>query len=39
MIYTEYELPQILVQTIAIPEGLIVNLSFYQQVAGEVQGA
>jgi hypothetical protein len=38
-IYTEYELPEVLVQTIAVPEGLTVNLSLYQQVAREVQGA
>jgi hypothetical protein len=38
-IYTEHELPDVLVPTIAIPEGLMVNLSLYQQVAGEAQGA
>jgi hypothetical protein len=38
-IYTEHELPDVLVPTIAIPEGLTVNLSLYQQVAGEAQGA
>jgi hypothetical protein len=38
-IYTEHELPEVLVQAIAIPEGLTVNLSLYQQVAGEAQGA
>jgi hypothetical protein len=38
-IYTEYELPDVLVPTIAIPEGLTVNLSLYQPVAGEAQGA
>jgi hypothetical protein len=38
-IYTEYESPDILVTTIAIPEGVTVNLSLYQQVAGEAQGA
>jgi ribosomal protein L32 len=34
-IYTEHELPDVLVPTIAIPEGLTVNLSLYQQAAGE----
>jgi hypothetical protein len=34
-IYTKYESPDVLVPTIAIPEGVIVNLSLYQQVAGE----
>jgi hypothetical protein len=38
-IYTEYKLPDVLVPTIAIPEGLTINLSLYQQLAGEVQGA
>jgi hypothetical protein len=38
MIYTEYKLPDILVPIIAILEGLTVNLSLYQQVAGEAQG-
>jgi hypothetical protein len=38
-IYTEHELPDILVPTIAIPEGLTVNLSLYQQLAGEALGA
>jgi hypothetical protein len=38
-LYTAHELPDVLVPTIAIPDGLTVNLSLYQQVAGEVQGA
>jgi hypothetical protein len=38
-IYTEHELPDVLVPTIAILEGLTVNLSLYQQLAGEAQGA
>jgi hypothetical protein len=37
-LYTAHELPDVLVPTIAIPDGLTVNLSLYQQVAGEVQG-
>jgi hypothetical protein len=37
-VYTEHELPDVLVPTIAIAEGLTVNLSLYQQVAGEAQG-
>jgi hypothetical protein len=38
-LYTAHELPDVLVLTIAIPDGLTVNLSLYQQVAGEAQGA
>jgi hypothetical protein len=39
MLYTVQELPAILVPTTTIPDGLTINLSLYQQVAGEVQGA
>jgi hypothetical protein len=38
-LYTAHELPDVLVPTIAILHGLTVNLSLYQQVAGEAQGA
>jgi hypothetical protein len=38
MLYTAQELPPVLVPTTAIPDGLTVNLSLYQQVAREVQG-
>jgi hypothetical protein len=38
MIFTEHQLPDILVTTITIPEGMIVNISVCQQVTGEVQG-
>jgi hypothetical protein len=39
MLYTTQELPAVLVPTTAIPDSLTVNLSLYQQVAGEAQGA
>jgi hypothetical protein len=39
MLYTAQELPAVLVPTTAISHGLTVNLSLYQQVAGEAQGA
>jgi hypothetical protein len=38
MLYTAQELPAVLVPTTMIPDGLIINLSLYQQAAGEVQG-
>jgi hypothetical protein len=39
MLYTAQELPAVLVPTTTIPDGLIINVSLYQQVAGETQGA
>jgi hypothetical protein len=38
MIVTEHQLPDVLVPTITIPEGMTVNTSVCQQVTREVQG-
>jgi hypothetical protein len=39
MLYTTQELPAVLVPATTIPDGLTINLSLYQQAAGEAQGA
>jgi hypothetical protein len=39
VLYNTQELPAVLVPTTPIPDGLTINLSLYQQVAEEAQGA